>query len=371
MDLAEFIDAERKTIVAEWETFARSLLPVAEGMTPIALRDHADEILSAIVQDMRSRQTAAEQSEKSKGHGTAQHLGNIGKIHAALRIEIGFKLGQMVAEYRALRASVLRLWEKRGTDPAGVTRFNESIDEVLTEAVQQFVETTEHYRDQSLGILGHDLRNPLSGIVMGSTLLIGSTELSDKSVRIAARMLNSANRMNRMIGDLLDLTRTRFGDLIPVVPTPIDLAPLCQQVMAELEGLRPNGTLSFVAEGDLRGEWDGDRIAQVVSNLIRNAISYGDKTGPIEVVAKDLGDEVLVQVHNGGAAIAPGNLTTIFEPMVRHAGDDHKTAGLGLGLYIASQIVLAHGGRLGVTSSSPAGTTFNVHLPRHRQATTP
>lgn len=119
-----------------------------------------------------------------------------------------------------------------------MTRFNESIDEALTEAVKSFTETTEHYRDQSLGILGHDLRNPLSGIVMGSTLLINSQELSDKSVRIAARMLSSAKRMDRMIGDLLDLTRTRFGDLLPVLPAPIDLSPLCQQVVAELEGLR-------------------------------------------------------------------------------------------------------------------------------------
>ena len=364
MDLAEFIDAERVTIVAEWETFARSLLPEADGMTGPALRDHADEILSAIVEDMRSRQTEAEQAEKSKGRGTAQRLGAIGKVHAALRIEIGFKLGQMVAEYRALRASVLRLWEKRGTDPAGVTRFNESIDEALTEAVHQFVETTEHYRDQSLGILGHDLRNPLSAIIMGSTLLVNAEELSDKSVRTAARMLNSANRMNRMIGDLLDLTRTRFGDLIPVVPRPIDLEPLCRQVVAELEGLRPDGGLRFTSAGDLHGEWDSDRISQVLSNLVRNAILYGASTEPVSLVAKDNGNEVVLEVHNGGPSIPKSVQATIFEPMVRHAGSEHKTTGLGLGLYIVSQIVLAHSGTVEVTSSDAGGTTFTVHLPR-------
>ena len=254
MDLAEFIDVERATIVAEWESFARSLLPVSSTMTAVDLRDHADQILSAIVRDMRSRQTNAEQTEKSMGRGEAQNLGEMGQIHAALRIEFGFKLGQMVAEYRALRASVLRLWENKGVDPGGVTRFNEAIDEALTEAVDRFTETTEHYRDQSLGILGHDLRNPLSAIIMGATLLINAEELSDRSVSVAARMLNSANRMNRMIGDLLDLTRTRFGDLIPVVPTPIDLDPLCRQVVAELEGLRPAGDLTFKGDGDLRGD---------------------------------------------------------------------------------------------------------------------
>ena len=230
--LADFIDKERDAIVAEWEDFAQSLTPASDTMNAIALRDHADEILSAIVRDIKSQQSAAEQTQKSKGRGTAQRLGAIGKIHATLRIENGFKLSQLVAEYRALRASVLRLWQGEGSDGAGVTRFNESIDEALTEAVESFTKTTQGFRDQSLGILGHDLRNPLSAIIMGATLLVGSESLDDKSVRIAARMLNSANRMNRMIADLLDLTRTRFGDRIPVVRMPMDLEPLCRQVIS-------------------------------------------------------------------------------------------------------------------------------------------
>lgn len=366
MDLADFIDSERVAIVAEWETFARTLLPAAEGMNPTALRDHADEILTAIVRDMRSHQTAAEQSEKSKGHGDAQILGEIGQVHAALRIEFGFKIGQMVAEYRALRASVLRLWEKKGSDPVGgVTRFNEAIDEALTEAVASFTTTTEHYRDQSLGILGHDLRNPLAAIITGSTLLIESEKLDDRSVRIAARMLNSANRMNRMIGDLLDLTRTRFGDAIPVVRGAMDLDPLCRQVIAELEGLRPSGGVHFEPKGNLRGDWDSDRIAQVLSNLVRNAIQYGGKGDPIRLVAQDMGAEVLVAVQNGGRTIPPGALTTIFDPMVRHTAKEPTNTGLGLGLYIASQIVSSHGGKIIATSTDAAGTTFSVHLPRH------
>ncbi|GAC1352831.1 MAG: hypothetical protein NVSMB1_19660 [Polyangiales bacterium] len=249
--LAEFIDEKRVKIVAAWEEFARSLLPAAGSMNAVALRDHAEEILSAIIRDMRSRQTAAEQSEKSKGRGEAQALGEMGQIHAALRIENGFKLGQIVAEYRALRASVLKLWEAEGSDPGGVTRFNESIDEALTEAVDRYNTTTEHFRDQTLGILSHDLRNPLAGIVMGATSLTRMKTQDDKIVEIAKRMLKSAQRMNRMIDDLLDLTRTRFGDRVPVVAAPMDLEPLCRQVVAELEGLRPVGGLTFTKTGDL------------------------------------------------------------------------------------------------------------------------
>src|SRR5512147_909549 len=112
MDLASFIDTERSAIVAEWETFAGTLMPAARDMPAAALRDHADEILSAIVHDMRSRQTVSEQTEKAKGQHPG-HLEEVGQIHAELRIQFKFKLGQMVAEYRALRASVLRLWGDR------------------------------------------------------------------------------------------------------------------------------------------------------------------------------------------------------------------------------------------------------------------
>jgi signal transduction histidine kinase len=370
IDLADFIDKKRVAIVAEWEIFARTLLPAGAGMTGSALRDHADQILSAVIHDMKSGQTAAEQAEKSKGHGEAQRMGEMGRIHAKLRIEFGFKLGQMVAEYRALRASVLRLWEKEeGANAGGVTRFNEAIDEALTEGVERFIQTTEHYRDQSLGILGHDLRNPLAAIITGSTMLIASEELDDRSVRIAARMLNSGNRMNRMIGDLLDLTRTRFGDQIPVLRVPMDLDPLCRQVIAELEGLRSAGSLQFESQGDLRGEWDADRMAQVLSNLVRNAIQHGGKSDPIRLVAKGDGEAITLEVHNGGPGIPKSALKRIFEPMVRHAENDRSNTGLGLGLYIASQIVLAHEGTINATSTATEGTTFSVRLPRHAART--
>jgi signal transduction histidine kinase len=373
LELAEFIDRERRTIVAEWESFARTLLPAAGGLNALALRDHADEILTAIIRDMNSRQTTTEQTEKSKGRGQAHQLGEMGKIHATLRIEIGFKLGQMVAEYRALRASVLRLWEKIGGDPGGVTRFNESIDEALTVAVDSFTETTERYRDQSVGILSHDLRNPLSGIILGATMLMppegreSGQEGTDKGVGvICKRILSSARRMDRMISDLLDLTRTRFGKQIPVTRAPIDLEPLCRQVLAELEGQCPT-RLRFSSEGDLHGVWDGDRLAQVLSNLIRNAIQHGGTQAPITLVALGVGGEVLLKVHNGGPAIPEEALPHIFEPMVRHV-ETQKNTGLGLGLFIAFQVVMAHEGTLEVTSTADGGTTFTARLPRQAPA---
>jgi signal transduction histidine kinase len=363
--LADFIHAQRRIIVEEWRVFAQTLLPAAGSMTGSALRDHADEILTAIVGDMKSQQSAEEQAEKSKGRGQAQRLESIGGVHAALRIEDGFKLGQLVAEYRALRASVLRLWARNGSDALGVTRFNEAIDEALIEAVNLFTKTSEHYRDQTLGILGHDLRNPLSAMLTASTMLLDAERLEPRTVKIAARVLHSAaNRMNRMVADLLDLTRTRSGDTIPVTPTAIDLEPLCRQIVAELSALHPVGGLRLTARGDLRGWWDGDRISQVISNLLRNAIQHGAPSEPIDLIAEAHDSEVQLSVHNCGRAIPPNIQSRIFEPMVRHVGNEGLDAGVGLGLYIASQVVLAHRGRLTVTSSEGDGTTFTAHLPR-------
>jgi signal transduction histidine kinase len=361
--LAKFIDTERVAIVAEWETFARSLLPEGTTMTRVALRDHADEILTAIVGDLDASQSGAEQSKKSKGHGHANRMSEMGQLHASLRVESGFDVGQMVSEYRALRATVHRMWEKGGTDPAGVTRFNEAIDEAITEGVKSFTQTTQRFRDQTLGILGHDLRNPLGGIVMGATMLVNAEELSDRSVRVAARVLNSANRMNRMISDLLDLTRTRFGDAIPIERAPVDLEPLFRQVIAEFDGLSA-GSLTIKIEGDMKGEWDGDRMTQVFSNLVGNAIQHGAPGKPIRLSARGSRDEVRVEVHNSGPPIPERALPTIFDPVLREA-QNQKHGGLGLGLYISSQLVIAHGGTLKVTSTKAGGTTFTARMPRH------
>jgi signal transduction histidine kinase len=376
--LAEFIHDNHEAILREWETFARTLKPAAQGMSKAGLRDHADELLTAIVRDMKSLQSAEEKLAKSKGHkskehkggvtgdGGKKHLGAIGKLHAVLRIENGFTLSQVVAEYRALRASIFRLWEQACPDPKGVLRFNEAIDEALADAVNRYTEKTDEYRDQLIGIVSHDLRNPLGGILMGSQVLSRAEALDDKSSRIASAIENSAKRMVRIVGDLLDLTRTRLGSELPIVRKPTDVGPICQMVISELEGSHPNAVIRYTSKGDLRGEWDSDRLAQVLSNLVGNALQHGDADKPLSVVANGDGDEVELAVHNAGPPIPERALSEIFEPMVHHEKDPATTSpGLGLGLFIAKELVTAHGGKIDVTSTGASGTTFTVHLPRH------
>lgn len=374
MRLSDFIRKNHSDIVREWETFAATLLPAASGMTAQALRDHAEEILGAIVADLELPQNATEQSQKSKGHGEEHRMEGVGRIHAAVRIEGGFRLSQLVAEYRALRASVLRLFERAAgetgaTDLRQVTRFNEAIDEALVEATDRYMLVMNRTSDQFLAVLGHDLRNPLGAISMSAGLISRRSDYA--STRAASLILTSTERMKRMVDDLLDLTRTRLGSGIPIVPEPMNLETLCREVIAELEAFHPDSPMDFHAEGNLRGFWDRDRLAQVLSNLVGNALQHGARDRCIEVVARGDGEEVVMEVHNEGRPIPPAMLANIFEPMVREGGrreGDKLSRSLGLGLHIAREIVLAHGGTVSVKSTDRGGTIFCVRLPRHTAA---
>ncbi|RYZ73632.1 MAG: HAMP domain-containing histidine kinase [Proteobacteria bacterium] len=368
MRLTEFITANHESIVEEWVEFAGTLLPWAEDMDAVGLRDHAVELLAAVVEDMNSPQTQSEQSEKSRGNATDGELAKVGQAHALDRLESGISLKQLVSEFRALRASVHRKWEDSQSDLGGeVTRFNESIDEALVKSIARYSETVNTTREQFLAILGHDLRNPIGAILMAGGLL---TELEGREdAEIARSIVNSAERMSRMVNDLLDLTRTRLGSGIPVSLHPMQLTAVCQQTVRELQVMHPKAILKFYPTGDLSGEWDRDRLAQTVSNLLANAKQYGDISQPITVAATGKEDRIIITVHNEGPPIPHNAMKTIFAPMARHMPgaqkSDTNVSGLGLGLFIASEIVSAHGGTLRVESTGKKGTTFEFVLPRH------
>jgi len=362
--LASFIEHERPRILAAWETHARALIGAGSN-DELLLRDHITDLLDAIVADMREPQTSTERAEKGQGRGVFGPLDHVSNLHTERRGEQGMRLDQIVSEYRALRASVLALWEAVGGDSEGIGRFNEAIDQAIVAAVERFTTMAAHYQDQSLGILGHDLRNPLSAVLAGATMLAGDTLSTAQRHEIASRVVVSAKRMNRMVADLLDLTRTRFGDAIPIERTSVDFAALGEQIASEHVSQHPAG-VRFVARGNLRGEWDADRVAQVVSNLVRNAIEHGSRDTPVTITAEGRRDDIVIEVANFGPAIPESQLRTIFDPLVRREGTA-KHAGLGLGLYVVWHVVEAHGGDVRVESDAK-GTRFIVRLPRRPRA---
>ena len=238
---------------------------------------------------------------------------------------------------------------------------------------EEAAKQTALFREQFLGILGHDLRNPLQAISGNAALLLRYGGLSEPQRKALNRISISSDRMARMISDILDFTRTRLGGGYTLQRTWMNVHEVLKQVVEELEVAHPQKRFELSVAGTGWGEWDADRIAQAASNLVGNAVQYSPEDSAVRVVARDEGEGVRVEVHNLGTPIPAERLPHIFDPFVRgregsRSGSGARS-GLGLGLYITYEIVKAHGGSLQVRSTEAEGTCFWLKLPRHAPST--
>ena len=244
--------------------------------------------------------------------------------------------------------------------------FRDLTAQVHLEEAQAELRLQAACREHFEGMLGHDLRNPLSTITFAAAALLHGGDLSPPQAKSMHRIAASAGRMARMIESLLDLTRTRGGGDLPIVPGPVDLAVVCRQGVDDAELANPNRRVELTREGDLCGVWDRDRLAQVISNLLGNALDYSPPETPVRITARGDGDSVTLEVHNEGPPIPEDKHREIFMPFRR--GEQEKVAsrpnGLGLGLFITRLVAEAHGGSIQVESAAELGTTFIVSLPR-------
>ena len=373
MRLADFILANLETIVVEWEAFAASQLPAAKGMSSLALRDHAEQILRAVAADLSTHQSRQQQIDKSKG--LAEPLDapeTAAQTHAVLRARSGFDIRQLAAEYRALRTSVLRLWsdkfrETAQTDFGDVIRFNEAIDQALAESIGFFSAEVEQSRNLLLGILGHDLRNPLQTMQVTAAYL-QSLNAGEHISQAAARLIASGARMRALLDDLLDFNRTQLGLGLLIAPAKMDLAALVAEEVAQFRAAYPQRRIELETSGDIDGLWDPNRLHQLIGNLIVNALKHGAQDAPVKVLVAGDASDVRIDVKNRGPAIEAGYVAQIFQPLRRGPPRTHQVEtdhGLGLGLYIASEVVKGHGGTIGVKSDETE-TIFSVRLPRFR-----
>lgn len=370
--LGDFILTNMESILKQWEDFAATINPPALIMDSDALRDHAEMMLRTMVKDMTTPQTVEEQVEKSKDLAPENPRITPAEAHAEERLSAGFTVGQMFSEYRALRASVLHLWDKSSkeglvTDAADITRFNESVDQAIAESVAHYSSLLKTSQDMFLAILGHDLRNPLSTTIMSSMTLMHQEDASDKVKSVATRIYNSSHRMDKLITDLMDFTRSRLGKKFPVIIAPANMVKICADIVEELQIAHPERNIVMNTKGSFDGNWDEQRICQVFSNLLGNAIQHGAINSPIEVKLTSSQTQVFIKVINYGKPIPAKKIKHIFEPLVRYEENEslshlQKTS-LGLGLYITREIVLAHKGSLKVTSTELKGTVFKIALP--------
>ena len=376
MSLAEFITANMESFLVEWEAFALTRLPAAASMSNLELRDHAQQILETIAIDLNTAQSPLEQAAKSRG--LAPTLGATASVeHGALRHRSGFDLRQLVSEYRALRATIIRLWEAQPSPPQlslnEITRFHESIDQSLAEAVSQYYDEVERTRNTFLAILGHDLRSPLYTIAVSGTYLAKTGTLDANQVQAVARIQRSATTMSAMIRDLIEFTKAARGTGIPLTLQQANLGELCHAAMDEMQSVHPDRIFELELTGDLNGTFDSDRLLQVLSNLLNNAIQHGSADSPVHLSGIGDGVGVTITVRNLGNPIPAEALKVIFDPWV-HLANNKSDAGpgrahsVGLGLFIAREIVKAHKGSIDVESTEQEGTVFTVRLPRRRQA---
>jgi signal transduction histidine kinase len=373
MRLSQFILTHTEEILSEWEAFARSIVP--SGMDIVGLRDHAREMLEVIARDLETPQTPRQESDKSKGRSDADPDPSTpdtpAQAHGSGRAESGFTFEQMVSEYRAMRASVIRLWtvetgELKGSDIEDLIRFSEAIDQALAESTSRFTADLDYTKETFLGILGHDLRTPLGAIVTSAQFMLEVADLKPPADTLMPRIVSSGMRMSRMVDDLLDFVRGRLDGSIPIVRRDVDLRGVLEEAIGEIRGSRPDATVFFETSGDLRGEWDSARLSQVLSNLLSNAVSHGSADTPITVRARGEADEVVLSVHNRGRPIRKDQLPLLFDPMKRKSAAARDSDHLGLGLYITERVVSGHGGRIEVESNDERGTTFVVRLPRQQ-----
>jgi PAS domain S-box-containing protein len=234
-------------------------------------------------------------------------------------------------------------------------------------AEQERRQRQSEFEQQLLGIVSHDLRNPISVISMNAGMLLRREDTPPAASKALGRIQASADRAARMVRDLLDFTQARLGGGIAVTPRAADLHEVTRQMVDEVQAASPEREIRFSCSGDGRGSWEPDRLGQIVSNLVTNALSYSPPETPVEVrtLPNTQPDWLVLEVHNLGDPIPPEVIPGLFQPFKRgraHSPDAQRS--IGLGLYIVRHLVDAHGGTIEVESRADYGTCFRVHLPR-------
>jgi len=371
MRLSNFIIENQERISQDWN----ALVATSKSDQP-GLRDHIGLILLEIAADIETPQSERICRDNSLGHddGNDRQVLGTGHLNIIEHTAQRFSIDQLAADLRALRSTVLELWfEHVGADPDQATlrqviRFNGAIDQVLAESVERITREIQDSRDLFLAILSHDLRNPLGAIRNFTEVLRQMPNLSPEKVHVLAdRIIGGVDRITNMVNGLLDVARTRFGNSLPMTRAPMELEQLCREIVSEALIANPGVSIKFNCKGNLSGIWDRVRLSQVISNLLGNAIEHGERKGLITLTAVDEGPLVRVAVHNEGPPIPAGIKPSIFKEFVRAPRPEaglKASAGLGLGLYIAWQIAVAHGGAIEVDSSEAGGTIFTLRLPR-------
>jgi signal transduction histidine kinase len=261
-----------------------------------------------------------------------------------------------------------RMAQKAPCPSKDFIRLNAGIDAAIGFSIRRYIENRDHVRDRFVAMLGHDLRNPLTAVLMTAEGLLRSESLIEDDREGMQDIVDAAQRMNRMVLDILDFARSQTTDCVPVSPAACDMADICRDAVAEVQHAHPAPPIGLTLAGDLLGAFDRDRVFQALVNVLANAAQHG--SAPIHLAAWEADDRraLITRVSNAGAAIPQEKIAQLFKPYVHAASESGGS--LRLGLHIVAQIARAHGATYDVSSNEQA-TTFTIRWPRSPYDETP
>lgn len=360
-----FVADHLDEVLARFEVDARQRLPDAPlDATQV---DNVRTLLLALSRPGRP-DAAAGSAPGGADRETIQHCAD---ILARARLKQQVSLGDVIAELLSLQRIVVQLWLDSGMTEdwpkSDFMAFVARMDDAIRQCIDAYNERVARMRELFLGALGHDLRSPLSAVVVGAEYLLKSEKLEAEPLKVAVRIRNAAARMQGMLDDLVDFTRTRLGHRLPVTLHRMNLSAVVEQSVSEIAAVHPDTQVKTLLDGDLWGEWDESRLQRLLVNLLGNAALYGRAGTPVEVEARGTEQAVELQVRNQGDPIPADVAARIFDPLVRGLarGEDRRMRhkGMGLGLYICREVARAHHGQISVVSTD-SGTAFVVTLPK-------
>ncbi|RYH31694.1 MAG: HAMP domain-containing histidine kinase [Alcaligenaceae bacterium] len=316
MRIARFLEVARQPILEAAVAFAKSLPPLA-SLDERALRDHLPNVLEAISADLRSEQSRNESIVKSLGDAVEASSHTAAQTHGLMRAKDGISIAQLVAEFRALRSSVLRLWgEAHAPGPhaiADITRFNEAIDQAVAESVQFYADERERWQHIFLGIVGHDLRAPVNTIAMTAELIRLGGAVPPAHTALLVR---GVARVSALLDSMLEYNRSSLGVGMNLHASDVDLKHVCEEEVEMLRAGMSGAHIAFHACGDTCGLFDASRVREALANLVTNAVRHGGATEPTVVTVEANEDVVLVSVENEGE-IGEHEFEHLFEPLRR------------------------------------------------------
>ncbi|MDC0670767.1 sensor histidine kinase [Nannocystis radixulma] len=374
--LADLLEHRREHILRRWADRVRAGDLVGSNVSEPTLHDSLPDFLDQVAAALRRR---SPQGVTAPAPAAAE---DVAREHGRQRYRVGFDLRTLVIEYDLLREVLfdtidesglpLQIGDLRVLCAAFARGISEAVDQFSRErdldlqAGAAERERVSEFERQLIAIVSHDLRSPLAAILIAAEAAARRGALDDKTGRLLVRIQTGAHRATRLINDLLDFTHERKSGRIPVRPQDVSLRALVQESIDEAATMFPERVIEYACEDPIDARVDPDRIAQVLSNLLTNALKFSPPSTVVRVTtrANGDGDAVVIEIHNWGPPIPPHRHGSIFEAFEHGDLSTQTRASLGLGLHISRQIVLAHGGTIDVCSSAECGTTFTCTLPR-------